>query len=559
MRFLANRNAFIITAAILLPTALLLAADVDAKFHNAPASARATKNPYEGQPAAVLAGKKLYARNCLSCHGRTLKGTGNVPSLVDGKLDSVTSGEVFWFITRGDKDNGMPSWASLPVRQRWQVVTYVKSMEAPQVAQEANAAAPTDSAPVDTSTSTLKAPPPTPPFTDFRYEKPGTVRKITVADLPQPYATQSSDNGPQLVARPENAWPVALPGFKVGLYAGALDNPRTLRTAPNGDIFLTESDPGRIRVYRGLTSDGKPEQSAVFASGLKQPYGLAFYPPGPDPQWLYVGSTSELVRFPYHNGDLKASGAAEHIADLPASGGHWTRAVEFSKDGKRMFVAVGSGSNVDDPDTHPREKDRADILVCDPANCTLSVYAYGIRNAGGGIAVDPDTGELWCSVNERDALGDNLVPDYITHVQEGGFYGWPWWYMGGHQDPRHQGKHPELKDKVIVPDVLLQPHNASLGFTFYEGQQFPAEYKGDIFAGEHGSWNKTVRVGYEVIRIPLHQTGHASGEYEDFLTGFVLPDGNVWGRPVGVTVAPDGSLLVSDDGSDSIWRVSYAK
>jgi len=151
---------------------------------------------------------------------------------------------------------------------------------------------------------------------------------------------------------------------------------------------------------------------------------------------------------------------------------------------------------------------------------------------GGGIAVDPQTGELWCSVNERDGLGDNLVPDYITHVQEGGFYGGPGWYMGGHQDPRHPGKHPELKDKVIVPDVLLQPHNASLGFTFYEGQQFPAEYKGDIFASEHGSWNKAVRVGYEVIRVPLHQTGHASGEYEDFVTGFVLPDGNVWGRPV---------------------------
>ncbi|MGA9545730.1 MAG: PQQ-dependent sugar dehydrogenase [Candidatus Sulfotelmatobacter sp.] len=557
MRSLASRYAFV-TAAILLPAALL-AADVNTKFHDAPASARATKNPYEGKPAAVLAGKQLYARNCLSCHGRTLKGTGNVPSLVDGKLDSVTSGEIFWFITRGDKDNGMPSWASLPVRQRWQVVTYVKSMEAPQVAQEASAPAPVDTAPVDAGTSTFKAPPPTPPFTDFRYEKPGTVRKITVADLPQPYATQSAENGPKLVARPENAWPVALPGFKVDLYAGALDNPRTLRTAPNGDIFLTESDPGRIRVYRGLTSDGKPEQSAVFASGLKHPYGLAFYPPGPDPQWLYVGSTSELVRFPYHNGDLKASGAPEHIADLPDTGGHWTRAVTFSNDGKRLFVAVGSGSNINDPDTHPAEKDRADILVCDPANCILSVYAYGIRNAGGGIAIDPETGELWCSVNERDALGDNLVPDYITHVEQGGFYGWPWWYMGGHQDPRHRGKHPELKDKVIVPDVLLQPHNASLEFTFYEGPQFPAEYKGDIFASEHGSWNKAVRVGYEVIRVPLHQTGHATGEYEDFLTGFVLPDGNVWGRPVGITVAPDGSLLVSDDGSDSIWRVSYAK
>jgi glucose/arabinose dehydrogenase len=542
-----------IAAAILLPASLLLAADVDKKFHNAPASAQAAKNPYAGDDAAAQAGKPLYAKNCLSCHGKLGKGTGNVPSLVDGKLDSVKPGEVFWFITRGDKDNGMPSWAFLPASQRWKIVTYVTSV-LPALNAEPEAAAPP---PPDTSTSKLNAPPPPPPFTDFRYEKPGTFRKITVNDLPQPYATQSSNNGPALVARPENVWPVALPGFKVELYATGLDNPRTLRTAPNGDIFLTESDPGRIRVFRGMTGDGKPEQSAVFVSGLKHPYGLAFYPPGPDPQWLYVGNTSEVVRFAYHNGDLKASGAPEHIADL-SPGGHDTRAVVFSQDGKRMFVAVGSASNVNDPDTHPEEKNRADILVCDPANCQLSVYAYGIRNAGGGIAVNPETGELWCSVNERDALGDNLVPDYITHVQEGGFYGWPWWYIGAHQDPRHQGKHPELKDKAIIPDVLLQPHNASLEFTFYEGQQFPAEYKGDIFASEHGSWNKAVRVGYEVIRVPLHQTGHASGEYEDFLTGFVLPDGNVWGRPVGVTVAPDGSLLVSDDGSNSIWRVSYA-
>ena len=539
-------------AAILLPV-MLSAAAVDTKFHNAPASAQAAKNPYEGDTAAAQAGKRLYARNCLSCHGKMLKGTGNIPSLVDGRLDSVKPGEVFWFITKGDKDNGMPSWASLPEPQRWQIITYVKSMRTSQDTPEANT-----SAAVDTSTSKLKAAPPAPPFTDFRYEKPGTVHKITVKDLPQPYATKSADNAPNLAGRPDNVWPVAPAGFKVELYAARLDNPRTLRAAPNGDIFLAESDPGRIRIFRGLTSDGKAEQSAIFVSGLKHPYGLAFYPPGADPQWLYVGSEREVVRFAYHNGDLKASGTPEHIADLPGPGGHGTRAVVFSQDGKKMFVAVGSGSNVDDPDITPREKNRADILWCDPANCQLSVYAYGIRNAGGGIAVNPQTSELWCSVNERDGLGDNLVPDYITHVQEGGFYGWPWWYIGGHQDPRHKGKHPELKDKAIVPDVLLQPHNASLELVFYEGGQFPAEFKGDIFASEHGSWNKSVRVGYEVIRVPLHQQGDASGEYEDFLTGFVLPDGNVWGRPVGVTVAPDGALLVSDDGSNSIWRVSYS-
>jgi len=524
----------------------------DSPFHNAPSSAKAMKNPLEGQQAAIDAGKTVYARNCLACHGKAGKGTGNVPSLVDGKLKGVTEGEVFWFITKGDKDNGMPPWEFLPEEKRWQVVSYVEAMASGKLT------AATSTAPaVDAGGPAVKDPSPNPPFTDFRYEKPGVTRKITVADLPQPYATRSSNNGAELVARPENAWPVAPAGFKVELYAAGLDNPRWLRTAPNGDIFLAESDPGRIRVFRGMTSDGKPEQSAVFASGLKQPYGIAFYPPGPDPQWVYIGNTNEVIRFPYHNGDLKASGPSQHIADLPQGGGHWTRAVEFTPDGKKMFVAVGSASNVDDTDTHPGEKDRADILVCDPTNCTLKVYAYGIRNAGGGIKVNPQTGELWCSVNERDALGDNLVPDYITHVQEGGFYGWPWWYIGAHQDPRHEGKHPELKDKVIVPDVLLQPHNASLEFTFYDGKQFPAEYSGELFASEHGSWNKSVRVGYEVIRVPLHGTGHATGEYQDFLTGFVLPDGKVWGRPVGITVATDGSLLVSDDGSNSIWRVSY--
>jgi len=548
MRFGASR----IVLAVLLFMLSIAASQADDKpFHDAPASAKAQKNPFAGQQAAADAGKTLYARNCLACHGKTLQGTGNVPSLVDGKLKGVTEGEVFWFVTKGDKDNGMPSWAFMPEEKRWQIVTYVEAV----ASGKASAAAAPAAKEVDTGK--VKDPAPNPPFTDFRYEKPGVTRKIMVKDLPQPYATDSAQNGAQLVARPENAWPVAPAGFKVEMFAAGLENPRLLRTAPNGDIFLAESEPGRIRVFRGMTSDGKPEQMQIFASGLKRPYGIAFYPPGPDPQWIYVGNTNEVIRFPYHNGDLKASGESQHIADLPSGGGHWTRSVEFSPDGKRMFVAVGSASNDDDVDTHPGEKNRADILVCDPANCQLHVYAYGIRNAGGGIAVNPRTSELWCSVNERDSLGDNLVPDYITHVEEGGFYGWPWWYIGAHQDPRQQGKHPELKDKVIVPDVLLQPHNASLEFTFYQGDKFPAEYKGDIFASEHGSWNKAVRVGYEVIRVPLHQTGKATGEYQDFLTGFVLPDGHVWGRPVGMTEAPDGSLLVSDDGSNSIWRVSY--
>ena len=523
----------------------------DAHFHNAPTSSAQTKNPLAGQSSAASAGAKLYAANCASCHGSTGQGGGNIPALKQQRIQSVPDGEVFWFITNGSVQNGMPSWAQLPEQQRWQIVTFLKSSSA--FANGHMSSLPSSSAPVKTN-----AQPPQAPFTDFRFEEPGTTRKITVRDLPQPYATDSANNGPDLVARPPNAWPKSLPGFRVQLYATGLDNPRLLQTAPNGDIFLAESSSGKIRVFRGISGDGKAEQTSVFATGLSRPYGIAFYPPGNNPQWVYVGDTNAVVRFPYQNGDLKARGSAQHIVDLPHNEGHWTRDVRFTADGKKMFVAVGSASNVDDPDTSPDEKNRADILEFNPDGSGMQIYAYGIRNAGGGLAIHPKSGELWCSVNERDGLGDNLVPDYITHVQQGGFYGWPWWYMGSHQDPRHQGKHPELKDKTIVPDVLLQPHNASLEITFYQGTQFPAEYQGDIFASEHGSWNRSVRAGYEVIRVPMHQTDHASGEYEDFLTGFVVDNGHVWGRPVGITVAQDGSLLVSDDGSNSIWRISYA-
>ena len=399
-------------------------------------------------------------------------------------------------------------------------------------------------------------------FSDFHDEAPGVVHKITVADLPQPYATTSVDNGPDLAPRPKDAWPQAPAGFKVDLYATDLHNPREIRTAPNGDLFVAESDPGNVKVFRGVGKDGRPAQTETFATGLKKPFGIAFYPPGPDPQWVYIGNTDSVVRFSYKNGDLKASGPEQKIADLPGGGrlrggGHWTRDIVFSPDGKKMFVSVGSHSNVDDTDNNQVEFHRADVLEFNPDGSSERVYAWGIRNCV-GMAIHPKTGELWCSVNERDAIGDNLPPDYITHVEEGGFYGWPWYYIGGHQDPRHQGKHSELKDKVIVPDVLVQPHIASLEMTFYQGRQFPAEYRGDIFAAEHGSWNRKLRAGYEVLRVPMHGSGRAGGEYQDFLTGFVVDEGHVWGRPVGVAVGSDGSLFVTDDGTNSIWRVSYA-
>jgi glucose/arabinose dehydrogenase len=426
-------------------------------------------------------------------------------------------------------------------------------------------------------------------FADYSKQKPGVRRKITVADLPEPHPTESVDNGPALVPRPKDAWPIAPAGFKVELYAGGdaatplqrSENreqthaatsgtfvmPRVLRTAPNGDIFLADSQAGKVFVLRGVKADGKAAQVETYATDLDHPFGIAFYPAGPNPQWVYVGNTTTVVRFPYKSGDLKpAKNEPEMIVpDLPGyaqlrGGGHWTRDVVFSADGKHMLVSVGSGSNVDDPDTHPREFHRADVLEYTPDGKFEKVYASGIRNCV-GEAINPVTHMLWCSTNERDNLGNNLVPDYITSVPEGGFFGWPWYYMGtdgGHQDPRLEGTHPELKAKVLVPDVLVQPHMASLEMVFYPQTKssFPAQYDGDAFAAEHGSWNRANRGGYEVVRVPL-KNGKATGEYEDFLTGFVTPDGNVWGRPVGVTVAKDGALLVTDDGSRSVWRVTY--
>jgi glucose/arabinose dehydrogenase len=398
---------------------------------------------------------------------------------------------------------------------------------------------------------------------DWTKDAPGVRHLITVQDLPPPYQTESVTNDADVVKQPEGAKLSVPAGFKVEQFAQGFRDPRYLLTAPNGDIFVTESRGNSIKVLRDADGDGKPNATETFAEeGLNKPFGIAFYPPGPDPQYLYVANTDGVVRYPYRNGDIKARGPVEKLnaelseGGLLHGGGHWTRDITFSADGAKMYVSIGSKSNVSDDE---QEADRARIFEFNPDGTGQKVYAWGVRNAV-GIKFRPGTNDLWMSVNERDALGDGLVPDYISRVEPGGFYGWPWYYLGNIQDPRHKGKKPELADKVLVPDVLVQSHSASLNLVFYDGQQFPAEYKGDIFAAFHGSWNKKRRTGYKIVRVPFDKaTGKARGDYEDFVTGFVTPEGQVWGRPVGVTVAKDGSLLFSEDGNDTIWRVSYAK
>jgi len=417
---------------------------------------------------------------------------------------------------------------------------------------------------------------------DWRHAAPGVRYHLKATELPPPYSTGSSGNGPKVV-RPTAASQLAVPpGFTVRKFAEGLTNPRLTRVAPNGDIFVAETAARRIRVLRAVDGADAPTEMSIFAEGLDRPFGIAFYPLGDHPEWVYVANNNAVVRFPYQNGDLKARGAPEVIVPqlTAGTGGHSTRDVAFSLDGKRLFISVGSASNVAEklgaktPEEirqweaeHGRgaawgyETNRADILVTDPTGRQpLHAFATGIRN-GVGLAVDPATGALWTSTNERDGLGDDLVPDYITRVQEGGYYGWPWYYLGNHEDPRHRGVRPDLAGAAIVPDVLVQAHSASLQMTFYPtnagGAAFPAEYHGDIFAALHGSWNRHSRTGYKVVRVRLEH-GVPTGAYEDFLTGFVVDADNVWGRPVGVAVAHDGALLVTEDGNGTIWRVAPA-
>jgi hypothetical protein len=540
-------------------------------------------------------GKKFFQTNCALCHADNL-GPGNAeivkqgPSLV-GVLGRCAASSANFNYSKAMTKSGL-TWdaptldrfltnptavvpgTTMPItvpnaKDRLDLIAYLSTLKFPTGVSPA---------------ASLPPPPASSPESDdgdWQHAAPGVKHHLTLADLPAPYSTRSSGNFPKVIQQPPNTALSVPPGFTVRLFAAGFSNPRIIRTAPNGDIFVAETAANRIQVLRSVDGAEAPSENQFFAGGLDRPFGIAFYPLGNDPQWIYVANNNSVVRFAYHNGDLMARGAPQVIVPslTESHGGHSTRDIAFSRDGKRLFISVGSGSNIAETmskksveDAHrseaahgrgaawDAETNRADILVTDPeGHEPIHTFATGIRN-GVGIAVDPDTGDLWSSTNERDGLGDNLVPDYITRVKEGGYYGWPWYYLGNHEDPRHAGERPDLAGQAIVPDVLLQAHSASLEMCFYTARKgeaaFPEEYRGNIFAAEHGSWNRSTRTGYKIIRVRLNH-GVPTGEYDDFLTGFVVDNSNVWGRPVGVAVAHDGALLMTEDGNGTIWRISY--
>jgi glucose/arabinose dehydrogenase len=361
-------------------------------------------------------------------------------------------------------------------------------------------------------------------------------------------------------------------GFEVEEFASGLNQPRVMRVAPNGDVFLAESGSGRVLVFDADSIDDPPAEPEVFAEELDRPFGIAFYPEK-DPEYVYVGAAEQVVRYPYSEGDREAAGEAEVIVgDIPTER-HWTRDLAVAPDGKHLFVSIGSASNVagDMPEktqeeieaweeTHRRgaawgaEENRAVVRVFEPDGDNLRNYATGLRNCSGMI-IQPKTDRLWCTGNERDHLGANVVPDFLTTVEDEGFYGWPWFYTGGNEDPAHAGERPDLQDESITPDVLIQAHSSTLQMVFYDAKAFPKDYRGDAFAALRGSWNRAHRTGYKVVRA-IMEDGEATGEYVDFMTGFVLDADRVWGRPSGLTVTQDGSLLVSEDSNGAIYRVT---
>lgn len=394
---------------------------------------------------------------------------------------------------------------------------------------------------------------------ELSQSSPDTV-KTAIGDLvlPPPYSTESVRNESKLVDWPEGMMPTAPAGFTVSLFADELENPRNTYVGPNGDLFVAESNTkgsaDRITIFKDKDKNGDFETREVFKEDLNQPYGMLILN-----DFFYIANTDGLYRFPYKSGQIKLEGEGEKIVNLPAGGynNHWTRNLIANADGSKIYISVGSASNVGEYGME-EEYRRAGILEVNPDGTGEIMYASGLRNPV-GMSWNPVTSELWTAVNERDELGDNLVPDYISSVKKGGFYGWPYSYYGQIEDPRMEGKAPEMVEKAIIPEVPVGSHTASLGLTFYNGSAFPEEYKDGAFVGQHGSWNREKLAGYKVLFVPF-ANGKPSGSPQDFLSGFVSSseESEVYGRPVDVTVLPDGALLVNDDTGNKLWKISYS-
>lgn len=418
-------------------------------------------------------------------------------------------------------------------------------------------------------------------FSSCKVEKQTTTQETSSSNgLPAPYATKSAKNFSNVVGWKNGNTPKAPEGFTVKKYAEGFENPRWMYVTPNRDVLVAESNSNhplierigaffiganksnnlnksadRITLLRDTTNDGVPDMREIFLAKLNQPFGMLILG-----NWFYVANTDGLWRYPYKAGQTKITEQGKKIASLPAGkhNRHWTRNIIANKDGSKIYIAVGSGSNVAE-NGFESEKHKAAILVVNPDGTDLKVFASGLRNPV-GMDWAPGTNTLWTVVNERDELGDDLVPDYLTHVEEDGFYGWPYVYFGQHVDPRITVKHPAYVKNTIVPDVALGAHTASLGLTFYDGTSFPEKYLGGAFVVQHGSWNRSTLSGYKVIFVPFSK-GKPSGNPEDFLTGFIddLSHEKVYGRPVCATLLPDESLLITDDVTNIIWRVSTDK
>jgi len=416
-------------------------------------------------------------------------------------------------------------------------------------------------------------------YENWQDDQPGRWRHIKIEDMPVPFSTDSSAIENSIISRPSHTKPNTINNFQAELFAFNLSKPRSIRIAPNGDVFIVETGKGQIRSFR--LSDDKTQYvlSNIYAQNLAGISSIAFYPSGPKPKFIYVGLETTILRYSYRNGDLIARSDPEIIYNKLPAHGHWTRDLSFSKNNRRLFIGVGSATNVaeeliahnqlkNSPTPHNKnspsnlisqaeelEKDRATVIALSPNGKHREVYATGIRNCA-ALTLHPNGRDVWCVVNERDLLGDNLPPDYVTRVKKGAFYGWPWYYIGNHRDPRHLTHQHNLHAKIAEPDVLLQAHSAPVAISFYAGAQFPHEFNGDAFVALHGSWNRTKKTGFKVVRLKF-VNGHPTGEYQDFVTGFVIDNTHIWGRPSSIAVMPDGALLVAEDANGEIWRISY--